>query len=412
MEERIHEDLIKITHYELSSELPNPFVFNDGTRVESAADWARRREEIYESAVGIQYGDMPPKPEFLEVQPTYLPGRTGINSFRIVTGTRKCPISFTMSLRLPENYDPALPPPVVVAGDACFPYMFNKEYIDVFIKNGVALATFNRTELAPDLAVYLEENHKDLGAIPQLVHNCFEQVKETGRRVGQIYDTYPEYDFGTIAAWAWGYSRCVDALEILKLTDMECIAFTGHSRGAKTAILAGVVDTRAAIVNPNATCAGGCSCYRLYTKIICEDGVERESERGERLVKIFPYWMGSKLIECFERGEELPFDSHYLKAMVAPRVLFVSEAASDAWASPVGTWQTSEAAKEVYKLLGCEENLLWYYRRGTHYHEIEDIEQLVNVVRHVKYGEPLNDKYFKKPFGAVAPAFTWRAPQA
>ena len=407
----INEDLIKITHYELASELPDPFTFNDGSKVSTPDDWERRRKEIYESAVGIQYGDIPPAPDFLEVEPIYLPGKTGISSFRIITGRRERPISFTMSLRLPENYDPNALPPVVVIGDACFPYMFNKDYLNLFTKNGVALATFNRTELAPDLASYLEDSLKGLGTLSTLVRESFEKVERDGHRVGQIYDTYPEYDFGSIAAWAWGYARCVDALEILKLTDMDCVAFSGHSRGGKTAILAGVIDSRARIVNPNATCAGGCSCYRLYVKAICEDGVERESELGQRLVSAFPFWMGSKLPEYLKNVAELPFDSHYLKALVAPRILFVSEAASDIWANPVGTWQTSEAAREVYKFLGCEENLLWYFRRGTHFHELEDVEQLINVVRHVKYGEPLNDKYFKKPFGDVPPAYSWRAPK-
>ena len=97
--------------------------------------------------------------------------------------------------------------------------------------------------------------------------------------------------------------------------------------------------------------------------------------------------------------------------MVAPRVLFVSEAASDIMANPVGTWQTSLAAGEVYKFLGCEENLIWYFRRGDHRHAIEDIEQLVNVIRHVKYGESLNDKYFKLPFKPTPLAFDWKAPK-
>ena len=40
---------------------------------------------------------------------------------------------------------------------------------------------------------------------------------------------------------------------------MSCVTFTGHSRGGKTAALAGVLDERAAIVNPNETCAGSCA---------------------------------------------------------------------------------------------------------------------------------------------------------
>lgn len=47
------------------------------------------------------------------------------------------------------------------------------------------------------------------------------------------------------------------------------------------------------------------------------------------------------------RENELPFDTHFLKALVAPRILFVSEAAGDIWANPIGSWMTTEAAKEV-----------------------------------------------------------------
>jgi hypothetical protein len=203
----------------------------------------------------------------------------------------------------------------------------------------------------------------------------------------------------------------VDALERLGFADNDCIVFTGHSRGGKTAMLAGALDSRAAIVNPNETCAGACSCYRHRMSAIDENGKSGVSETLDRLVSVFPSWLGVQMKDYIDREEELPFDSHYLKAMVAPRVLFVSEAASDIWADPVGSWMTSVAAAEVYKLLGAEENIYWYFRSGYHYHKIEDVLQLVNVIRHVRYGEALNDKYFKTPFKQPELAFDWRAPE-
>lgn len=406
----MYEGLIRITDYELAGELPDPFLLEDGSRVETAEDWELRRKEIYESAVRLQYGDVPPRPELVTVTPLYTPGFGDVNSFRIIAGTKERQLSFVMQLRLPKRSASGELPPVVVIGDMCFEYMFNKEYLSVFLDNGIALATFNRTEIAHDLTESDLNSFDEFTNMQKMIKSELDKNRDGGR-FGPIYDVYPNRDFGSIAAWAWGYSRCVDALEQIGLTDMSCIAFSGHSRGGKTAILAGVLDERAAIVNPNETCAGGCSCYRLNIKAICEDGIERESERGGRLTSAFPLWMGSKLANYAGREADLPFDSHYLKALVAPRVLFVSEAASDIWGNPVGTWQTSEAAKEVYKFLGCKENLLWYFRRGTHYHEIEDVEQLVNVIKHVKYGEPLNDKYFKKPFADVEPAYSWRAPE-
>ena len=43
--------------------------------------------------------------------------------------------------------------------------------------------------------------------------------------------------------------------------------------------------------------------------------------------------------------------------------------------------------------------------------KVEDIEQLVNVIKNYKYGEPLNDKFFKTKFEEVPLAFDWRAPK-
>lgn len=379
----VNENTLKITEYEVLGKLPDPFIFDDGSRVKTAADWERRRKEMYKTAVELQYGTMPPEPEFLEVEKLYVSeGKT--ESYRIITGTRAKPVSFIMYVKGAVRGENR---PAVIDGDMCFEYSFDKKFTSIFTDNGVALVTFNRTELAHD-------------------------VQHEGRSKGQLYETYPEYTFGALGAWAWGYSRCVDALEKLQIVDMSCIAFTGHSRGGKTAALAGVLDERAAIVNPNETCAGSCSCYRVHMKGLHSDGEEGRSEWLADLWKNFGYWLGPEMEKYTQREDELPFDAHYIKALVAPRVLFVSEAANDIWGNPLGSWHTSIAAKEVYKFLGVPENLLWYFRAGEHYHNYRDIELLVNVIRHVKYGDKLEDCYFKAPFKEPETIFDWKAPKA
>jgi len=400
------EDLIKITEFKLSGKLPNPFVFDDGTPVKDPAQWPKRKAEIWDKAVTLQYGEMPPKPEFLCVEPIYLSAKGKPNSYRITTGRRDKPISFTMVLFKANTQNKA---PVVVDGDLCFPYAFDKEFLQCFLDNGINFCTFNRCELAADVSAF---------AIKHLYDGSFEhqRAQEIASKeqdhvcTGPLKEVYPEYSFGAVAAWAWGYSRCVDALEILGNVDTDLIAFTGHSRGGKTAILAGVCDERAKIVNPNEACAGGCSCYRLQIKALTEDGVEKPSEPISNIMRAFPTWMGAGIKEYIGREEELPFDSHYLKALVAPRILLVGEAASDIWSGPVGSWQTSEAAKEVYRFLGCEEKLLWYFRKGYHYHKLEDLGQLINVIKYLQNGEPLNDHYFKLPFKPTPPIYDWKCP--
>ena len=403
----IHENLIEILNYSSQGELPDPFLFDDGHRVATVDDWKARRQEMYKDVIELQYGTMPPAPKSVTVEPMYIGGAGKVNVYRVTCNTMTEPVIFSMYIFKANSAEKA---PAIISGDLCFQYFFEKDYIKTVIDSGINFVLFNRTELAPDIASY------NLGGLDQGGGEYIE-----GKRIldtvtnencgGQLKEAYPEYTFGALGAWAWGYSRCVDALEILGNVDMSTIAFTGHSRGGKVAALAGVLDERAAIVNPNASCSGGYGSYRIHIEAKREDGGIAKSEPLSNIFRNFPSWLGAGMREYIGREDELPFDSHHLKAMVAPRVLFVSEAASDIMANPVGTWQTSLAAGEVYKFLGCEENLLWYFRRGGHYHEIEDIEQLCNVIRHVKYNEPLNDKYFKLPFKPTELAFNWSAPK-
>ncbi len=377
------ENLIKITEYSLRGKLPNPFLMEDGTIADTPEKWAQRRKEIYKDVIELQYGTMPPEPEFLEVEVLYIAAESGACSYRIITGTREKPVTFLMKVMRPRTKTPC---PVVIDGDMCFMYPFQTEFHKTFTDNQITFCTFDRTQLAHD-------------------------IKGEGRRKGQLYDTYPDYTFGAIGAWAWGYSRCLDALEKLAIDDLSLVAFTGHSRGAKTAMLAGVLDERATIVAPNATCAGANGCYRIKMRAIAENGREAVSETLEDMMRVFPFWFGEGMADYVGREEDLPFDSHYFKAMVAPRILIDTEGASDIWANPVGSYMTTMAAKEVYKLLGAEENLYWAFRKGGHRHKVLDIELLVNVISHLRDGAPICDRFSRLPFKAPELPFDWRCPE-
>lgn len=406
MNSDINENLIKIHKYQLMSKLPNPFEFNDGSIVETTSQWQKRREEIYDLAVNLHYGGMPPKPEFLEVEPLCY---GSIQNFRIKTGTRENPVIFDMAMFKAKGIK-SWEAPVIISGDMCFSRMYDQEIINTVIKNGINFVMFNRTELAPDISSYNLSGLKEDSGEYKMGNEIWQKLQD-GNCGGQIKKTYPHTTFSAVSAWAWGYSRCVDALEILGNVNTELIAFTGHSRGAKAAALAGATDERAAIVNPNATCCGGNSGYRIYIEAEDEKGEVKPSERLDNICRLFPAWMGVSMRDYIDREGELPFDSHFFKALVAPRVLFVSDGAHDIWGNPVGTWQTTEAAKEVYKFLGCEENIYWYFRPGGHNQTPEDIGQLVNLIKHVEKGEELNDKFFRLPFKRMEPAWDWETPK-
>ncbi len=360
------ENLIKITEFKMSGDLPDIFTFKNGKKLTDKSDWPLRRTEILKDAVDLQYGVLLPEPEVLEVYPINRTPR--MQFFKIITGTKEKTVDIIMMAVLPEGKGPF---PAVISGDITFDIVYDKDYLNTFTDNGIMPVFFNRLDLVADR---LEKS------------------------VSPLYDIYPNLNFGAIAAWAWGYSRTVDALEKLGIADMDCIAFTGHSRGGKTALLAGALDTRAAIVNTNESGAGGGGCYRVNIKAINEDGIEQRNETLKDLYTNFHYWFNKELFDYIDREEELPFDEHMLKSLVAPRILLSSDAASDIWANPVGTYITNLEAKKLYEFLNVPENLIWYFRKGSHRQKPEDIGMLVNVIRHYKFGENLNNNFFKLPF--------------
>lgn len=361
---------LEVLKYDVLGRLPPLMRMEDGREIGTEAEWQERRKELYRSAVELQYGTLPPPPEFLEIEELFV-GNTWSN-YRITSGTRACPVSFIMRVGRPFGVPVGERFPVIVDGDVCFGYQTRSAFIDPPMEAGIGWVLFDRTEIAPD-------------------------VREAGRNAA-IYRAYPERTFGAIGAWAWGYSRCVDAVLKLGLADPDCITFTGHSRGGKTAMLAGVTDERAGIVNPVQTCAGSCSCYRISMEALNHLGIVKRSEMLSDLMRNYDFWMGEGMVEYADDPTRLPFDAHYLKALIAPRTLFVAEAVHDVWANPIGSWQTTLAAGEAFRLLGAEDALYWYYRDGGHDHSEQDVRMLVNLICHKKDGTPLNGDFFRRPF--------------
>jgi len=325
--------------------LPELMHFNDGTPVAAPADWPARRRELWEAVVPLEYGGLPPAPirTWAEVLHTATVRR--MDSVRYVscrvnveTGATQ-PFSFMLYLHIPPGNGPF---PAILTGDACWRYVSDEVAAEV-LRRGYVLAQFNRVELAPD-------------------------VPGDGRSTG-IYPLHPGSKFGALAAWAWGYHRCVDALLEFDDVDGAHIAVVGHSRGGKTSLLAGATDERIALTAANDSGAGGAGCYRLQGP---------NSETLGDLIRRFPYWFGPELGEYVGRETELPFDQHFLKALVVPRLLLTTEALDDLWANPSGTWQTHAAVRELYRWLGVPERAGIWYRPGGHEHGMADWQALLD----------------------------------
>ncbi len=357
------------------NELPSPFLFEDGRHVRTPEDWQARRAEIRGRIIEMEYGGLPPTPastdaEELHTSTVSRMGDARFITYRVITGPDR-PFSFLLTLLVPAGNGPF---PVVLTGDACWRYVTDDIAAEV-VRRGNILAQFNRVEIVPDM--YRSD------------------------RTSGLYRVYPEGTYGALAAWAWGYHRCVDVLTRMSLVDASRIAVVGHSRGGKTVLLAGATDERIALTAPNNSGAGGAGCYRWQGP---------GSEKLADLMRQFSYWFNPRMKDFAGRETELPFDQHFMKALVAPRALLSTEAFGDTWANPTGTWQTHLAAREVYRFLGAGERIGIHYREGTHCHSPADWTTLLDFMDWQLRGGPRAAGFDPDPFPGLPPAFTWTAP--
>ena len=317
--------------------LPSLLTFADGRRVTSASQWPQRRAELMRLLLDIEYGQLPPSPPWTRGQELHAHGVEALGgashaTFRLTTGPDR-PYSFMVDVLRPKGAEPF---PVVVNGDLCWRYGTD-DACQAVLGRGFAFVQFNRVEIVPD-------------------------DRRTARDSG-LYLVYPEGGYGALAAWAWGYHRVVDFLLTQPWADGSRIGINGHSRGGKTVLLAGATDERISVTAPNDSGCGGAGCFR-----VCGEG----SERLRDILKTFPYWFSPRLKDYVDREDELPFDQHALKALVAPRALVSTEALGDLWANPRGTYVAHAAAAEVYHLLGAGDRIGIWYRQGGHDHSLAD----------------------------------------
>ena len=363
--------------------LPDPFLKENGERM-TPEEWAQARAALREKIVDIEYGGMPPRPEYLRIEP--------LNDFRrvessmwykIYAGNKEKQISFTLELYIPAGDEGIGAPlrdnekyPVILTGDGCYANM-ESDVAQEANRRGFIAAKFNRLEIANDC-----------------VHN----------RQGGIHEVYAGR-YSDISAWAWGYSVCMDVFEQLPFADETEVAISGHSRGGKTVMLAAVVDERIKYVCPNNSGCHGAVSHRC--EVHDQGDIHRRTETMNDMMKNVRTWMGDKLEDYRMCIDKLPYDMHYFGALIAPRYYLQCEGMQDYWINPIGAWQNFMAVKECYKYLGCADHAGAWFRPGYHRHKLPDYMEFMDFIERARTGKPLREHLQMNPYPDIPRNFDW-----
>lgn len=314
--------------YPEQRQMPDPFLFDDGSRVSTAEEWDCRRQEISSVIQRIQYGPVPSEPD--SVSANY----SGSQMTVTVRANGKT-ASFNASVSKPNGAGP-FAAFVVIGGGGFF---------------GMPGIT-SQVTLARNIAYITVEPN---------------QVAADNGTSGAFYSLYGSASprTGNLMAWAWAVHRIVDALEGAPEIGInpEKIAVTGYSRYGKAALVAGAFDDRIALTVPAGGGHGGIASWRVG-----EDNDDKSQKFNGCCETIFeingaPNWFTDGFVIAWEGDNtyRLPFDAHSIAALVAPRALFVQEGTQDTrngnGLNVAGPYKSTWAARLVYQFLGAEDKI-------------------------------------------------------
>ena len=188
-----------------------------------------------------------------------------------------------------------------------------------------------------------------------------------------------ERSWSAISAWAWGASRVMDWIETEPSLDAARVAVVGHSRGGKTSLWAAAADTRFAMACVNDS--GCCGAKLNHVAVPCSETIQQDNNNN-------PHWFSRAFRRFNGRDAHLPYDQHWIAALVAPRLLYIASASHDLPAGPWGEFLTARHASPAWALYGkkglvenhpyCigvpfqEGNVAYHLREGRHDLTLED----------------------------------------
>ncbi len=379
---------------EISKKLPDAFVFEDGRRVNGQKSWKERAEELKGMFAYYMYGPVPTSAGEIvtrslgeweeKEQSIAMPDGEQI---RVKVKTAKLQITITFKDRK-ASFEAKVCLPLQEASVNGYPVCLEMGFV------------WPGRELELSLNAYYAASR----GYATICYNPMEVAADRAGREGVFYQIHPygdtwEKQTGVLAAWGWGASKILDALEYglaetLHINWENNLLF-GVSRLGKATLVAGANDKRIKVVVPACSGAGGAAMYRYRSKGYVYDlkAVGYADEQGNTLYKVGQnealcnlqsdaegHWFNDIFLQ-FECEEQLPVDQHELAALIADenRYLFmISAITEEDWVNAAAMGLTYIKAKEIFDFLGLGSHACLCEHLKGHAVLLRDMKLLLN----------------------------------
>lgn len=304
---------------EVLETLPDPLEFEDGGRVKKYSQWERRRAEILAQLQHYEVGFKPETPR--ECIDARMEGDTLVADITVGGET----LTIRSLIQYPE-------------GDGPFPAII-----------GIGMGAGSLPQ-----QIFKDRN------IAMIAFPFWEVMSHTQKRGEEpLNRLYPDQlEIGSYAAWPWGVSRLIDALEIVgeeSRIDQKHLAISGCSFAGKMALWSGAMDERIALTIAQEPGGGGAAAWRVSETLGNVETLARTN---------YSWFKESMRVFGEENVNRLPMDHHELCALVAPRALLVFGNPDYEWLADEAGYVSCVAARKVWEAFGIADRMGYSFIDG------------------------------------------------
>ena len=355
-----------------SKDVPDPFIFMDGSKVKSQDDWWKRQSEISCMYEYYMYGKWRDGSDD-EVTYSISGSKMTVNVKRRSTGKTA---SFPVNINLPSKVRHEGGAPVIVG-------MHSGIAESTATSNGYAVLTIGGDIFSNPVAA------------------------DSTAHTGPFYTLYPygnswDEQTGVLMAWSWGCSKILDALyngaaKELNINPDSSIV-TGVSRWGKATAVCGAFDKRFKMCAPSCSGAGGIALYRYMSEGKTYDFSSKGASSSYRYGQNEPLsslqssgergWFNDRFME-FNDSNKFPMDQHMLGALCCDpdRYLFIiGSCVSEDWVNAPSMWMSYCGMKHIWDYVGLGDHLAINIHKEGHAVIAEDVEKMIQYFDYHVYG--------------------------